>query len=35
MDGRLTAPQKMGFAVVCQNENGDIINDKSKVIKLN
>jgi len=35
MDGKLTTPQKKGFAIICQNENGDIINDKSKVIKLN
>ncbi len=35
MDGRLTAPQKKGFALICQNENGDLIEEKSKVIILN
>lgn len=35
MDGRLSAPQKMGFALVCQNKNGDLLKDKSKVIVLN
>ena len=35
MDGRLTNPQKMGFAVICQNKDGDLIEDKSKVIVLN
>lgn len=35
MDGRLSNPQKMGFAVICQNKDGDIIEDKSKVIVLN
>lgn len=35
MDGRLSNPQKMGFAVICQNKDGDIIEEKSKVIVLN
>ncbi len=35
MDGRLSKPQKMGFALICQNENGDLIQEKSKVIVLN
>jgi predicted phosphodiesterase len=35
MDGRLSAPQKMGFAIICQNKDGDLIEDKSKVIVLN
>lgn len=35
MDGRLSKPQKMGFAVICQNENGDLIQEKSKVVVLN
>lgn len=35
MDGRLSNPQKKGFAIICQNENGDLIEDKSKVIVLN
>lgn len=34
MDGRLTKPQKMGFAFICQDKDGNIINDKSKVIVL-
>jgi hypothetical protein len=35
MDGRLSSPQKMGFALICQNIDGDLIKDKSKVIVLN
>lgn len=35
MDGRLTKPQKMGFAVICQNEQGALIQDKSKVVVIN
>lgn len=34
MDGRLSKPQKMGFAIICQNENGELIQEKSKVIVL-
>jgi predicted phosphodiesterase len=34
-DGRLTDPQKKGFAIICQNEYGDLIENKSKVIILN
>lgn len=34
MNGRLTKPQKMGFAIICQNEDGDLIQDKSKVVVL-
>lgn len=34
MDGRLTTPQKSGFAVICQDENGNLISDKSKVVVL-
>ena len=34
MDGRLSKPQKMGFAVICQNEYGDLIQEKSKVVVL-
>lgn len=34
-DGRLTKPQKEGFAIICQDKDGNIINDKSKVIVLN
>ena len=32
---RLQKPQKEGFAIICQNANGDLIQDKSKVIVLN
>lgn len=35
MDGRLSAPQKMGFAIICQNKDGDLIEGKSKIIVLN
>ena len=34
-DGRLSNPQKMGFAIICQNKDGDLIESKSKVIALN
>lgn len=34
MDGKLSKPQKKGFALICQNENGELIQDKSKVIVL-
>lgn len=34
MDGRLSKPQKMGFAIICQNENGELIQEKSKVVVL-
>ena len=34
-DGKLQKPQKEGFAIICQNTNGDLIQDKSKVIVLN
>ena len=33
-DGRLQKPQKMGFAIVCQDKNGNLIKDKTKVIVL-
>lgn len=33
--GKLSKPQKEGFAIICQNENGDLIHEKSKVIVLN
>ena len=32
LDGKLTRPHKMGFAVICQNTNGDLIGSKSKVV---
>lgn len=31
MDGKLTPPQKSGFAYICQDEEGNIINEKSKI----
>lgn len=31
MDGKLTPPQKSGFAYICQDEQGNIINEKSKI----
>jgi len=34
-DGRLTYPQQQGFIYVCQNEIGELIYDKTKLIKLN
>lgn len=34
MDGRLSKPQKMGFAIICQNQAGELIQDKTKVIVL-
>ena len=35
MDGRLTKPQKMGFAIICQDLDGNLIKDKTKVVVLN
>lgn len=35
MDGRLTKPQKQGFAIICQDKDGNLIQDKTKVISLN
>lgn len=34
-DGRLTKPQKEGFAIICQDKEGNLIQDKTKVICLN
>lgn len=34
-DGRLTKPQKEGFAIICQDKDGNIIENKTKVITLN
>lgn len=31
-DGRLMAPQKSGFALICQDDEGNLIHEKSKVI---
>ena len=33
-DGRLQKPQKMGYAIICQDKNGNLIKDKTKVIVL-
>lgn len=35
MDGRLTKPQKEGFAVICQDKDGNLTDAKTKVISLN
>lgn len=35
MDGRLTKPQKEGFAIICQDKDGNLIQDKTKIICLN
>lgn len=34
-DGRLTKPQKEGFAIICQDKYGCLIEEKTKVIILN
>lgn len=34
-DGKLIEPQKEGFAYICQNKNGELIEGKSNVVKLN
>lgn len=34
-DGKLTKPQKQGFAIICQNKEGELIQNKTKVIVLN
>lgn len=34
-DGRLTKPQKEGFAIICQDKDGNLIQNKSKVVCLN
>ena len=34
MDGGLVKPQKSGFAFICQDENGALISEKTKVIVL-
>lgn len=35
MDGRLTKPQKEGFAIICQDKNGNLIESKTRVVCLN
>lgn len=35
MDGKLAKPQKKGFAFICQDTDGNLIGDKTKVISLN
>ena len=32
VDGRLMAPQQSGFALICQDADGNLIFDKSKVV---
>jgi hypothetical protein len=34
-DGQLSDPQKMGFLYLCQDAEGRIVEDKTKVIYLN
>lgn len=34
-DGFLTIPNKNGFIYICQNENGEIISEKTKLIEIN
>ena len=31
MDGKLTKPQKEGFAIICQDKEGNLINNVYKV----
>lgn len=35
MDGRLSKPQKQGFVLICQDELGELIQEKSKLFILN
>lgn len=35
MDGRLTKPQKEGFVIICQDKDGNLINNKTKLVVLN
>lgn len=35
MDGKLAKPQKEGFAIICQDKEGNLIDGKTKVISLN
>ena len=34
MDGKLGRPQKSGFAIICQDETGSVIPEKTKVVVL-
>jgi len=34
MDGKLSRPQQMGYALICQDKDGNLISDKSKVVAL-
>lgn len=34
LDGRLTAPQKSGYAIIYQDKDGNLVGDKSKVVVL-
>ena len=33
-DGRLTTPQKSGFAIICQDKDGNLVQEESKVITI-
>lgn len=35
MDGKLTKPSKEGFAIICQDEDGNLIQDETKITILN
>lgn len=35
LDGRLTKPQKEGFAIICQDKDGNLIESRTKVVVLN
>ena len=35
MDGKLTKPQKEGFAIIYKDKDGNLIDGKTKVISLN
>lgn len=34
LDGRLTSPQQAGFVLICQDQDGNLIEEKSKIITL-
>lgn len=34
MDGKLSRPQQMGYALICHDKDGNLISDKSKVVAL-
>ena len=35
MDGKLIKPSKEGFAIICQDEDGNLIQDETKITILN